>query len=63
MAGEGLTLPGIRRILLLEAEVADLRRQIVELQAATGSTNTHDSSLRRRRNKHHDPPPAPAGQL
>jgi MerR family transcriptional regulator/heat shock protein HspR len=46
MAGEGLTLPGIRRILLLEAEVADLRRQIVELQAATGSTNTHESSPR-----------------
>jgi MerR family transcriptional regulator, heat shock protein HspR len=32
MAGEGLTLAGIRRILELEAEVADLREQIVELE-------------------------------
>lgn len=31
MAGEGMTLAGIRRILVLEAEVADLKRQ---LQAA-----------------------------
>ncbi len=28
MAGEGMTLAGIRRILVLEAEVADLRRQL-----------------------------------
>jgi len=28
LAGEGLTLAGIRRILVLEAEVADLKRQI-----------------------------------
>ncbi|MCU1379767.1 MAG: MerR family transcriptional regulator [Acidimicrobiales bacterium] len=28
MAGEGMTLAGIRRILLLEAEIADLRRQL-----------------------------------
>jgi hypothetical protein len=28
MAGEGMTLVGIRRILSLEAEVADLRRQL-----------------------------------
>ena len=34
MAGEGLTLAGIRRILVLEAEVADLQRQVVELHAA-----------------------------
>jgi len=34
MAGEGLTLAGIRRILFLEAEVADLHRQVAELQAA-----------------------------
>jgi len=34
MAGEGLTLAGIRRILVLEAEVADLHRQVAELQAA-----------------------------
>ena len=28
MAGEGMTLPGIRRILVLEAEVAELKRQL-----------------------------------
>jgi MerR family transcriptional regulator/heat shock protein HspR len=28
MAGEGMTLVGIRRILSLEAEVAELRRQL-----------------------------------
>jgi DNA-binding transcriptional MerR regulator len=28
MAGEGMTLPGIRRILVLEAEVAALRAQL-----------------------------------
>lgn len=33
MAGEGLTLAGIRRILVLEAEVADLRRQLDESRA------------------------------
>lgn len=33
MAGEGLTLAGIRRILVLEAEVADLRRQLDEARA------------------------------
>jgi len=33
MAGEGMTLVGIRRILELEAEVADLRRQLAELHA------------------------------
>jgi DNA-binding transcriptional MerR regulator len=38
MAGEGLTLAGIRRILVLEAEIADLHRQLAELQAAAGST-------------------------
>jgi MerR family transcriptional regulator/heat shock protein HspR len=32
MAGEGMTLAGIRRILALEAEVADLQRQIAHLQ-------------------------------
>jgi MerR family transcriptional regulator, heat shock protein HspR len=32
MAGEGMTLAGIRRIFLLEAELADLKRQ---LEAAT----------------------------
>lgn len=33
MAGEGMTLPGIRRILVLEAEVADLKRQLAAEQA------------------------------
>lgn len=33
MAGEGMTLPGIRRILVLEAEVAALHARIAELQA------------------------------
>ncbi|MBW8825627.1 MAG: MerR family transcriptional regulator [Acidobacteria bacterium] len=28
MAGEGMTLAGIRRILVLEAQVADLQRQL-----------------------------------
>ena len=31
MAGEGMTLAGIRRILALEAEVADLKRQLDDL--------------------------------
>ena len=34
LAGEGLTLAGIRRLLAMEAEVADLRRQIAQLKAA-----------------------------
>jgi len=34
LAAEGLTLAGIRRILLLEAEVADLRRQLREHESA-----------------------------
>ena len=33
MAGEGMTLAGIRRIFMLEAEIADLKRQ---LEAAKG---------------------------
>jgi MerR family transcriptional regulator, heat shock protein HspR len=37
LAGEGLTLAGIRRLLAMEAEVADLRREIAQLKAA----NTH----------------------
>ena len=40
MAGEGMTLAGIRRIFVLEAEIADLKRQ---LEAA------NDGSIRRRR--------------
>ena len=34
MAGQGMTLPGIRRILELEIEVADLRRQLEHERAA-----------------------------
>ena len=33
MAGEGMSLPGIRRILVLEAEVAALKRQLEGLGA------------------------------
>jgi MerR family transcriptional regulator/heat shock protein HspR len=32
MAGDGMTLPGIRRVLELEAEVAELRAQIGRLE-------------------------------
>ncbi len=33
MAGEGMTLPGIKRILVLEAEVAALETQVDKLKA------------------------------
>ena len=33
LAGEGLTLAGIRRMLVLEAEVAQLRREVARLEA------------------------------
>jgi DNA-binding transcriptional MerR regulator len=33
LAGEGMTLAGIRRLLALEAEVADLRREVARLTA------------------------------
>jgi MerR family transcriptional regulator/heat shock protein HspR len=33
MADAGMTLPGIRRILVLEAEVAVLRKQLAERQS------------------------------
>jgi len=33
LAGDGMTLAGIRRILVLEAEVADLKRQLAAEQA------------------------------
>jgi len=36
MAGEGMTLAGIRRILLLEAEVADLKQQLEAERAKPG---------------------------
>jgi DNA-binding transcriptional MerR regulator len=38
MAGEGMTLAGIRRILELELEIADLNRQLDELRARLRST-------------------------
>ena len=34
LAGEGLTLAGIRRLLVLEAEVARLKREVFRLKAA-----------------------------
>ena len=34
LAGEGLTLAGIRRLILLEAEVAQLKTEIARLKAA-----------------------------
>jgi MerR family transcriptional regulator/heat shock protein HspR len=33
LAGEGLTLAGIRRLLALEATVRDLRKQIVDMES------------------------------
>ena len=36
LAGEGLTLAGIRRLLLLEAEVARLKEEVSRLKAAQG---------------------------
>jgi DNA-binding transcriptional MerR regulator len=33
LASDGLTLAGIRRILVLEAEVAELRRRVAEAEA------------------------------
>ena len=33
MAGEGMTLAGIRRIFVLEAEIADLKRQLEAVTA------------------------------
>ena len=47
MAGEGLTLAGIRRILVLEAEVADLQRQLAELRAAELGADASDGEHRR----------------
>ncbi len=37
LAGEGLTLAGIRRLLALEAEVGQLKREVTRLQADQGS--------------------------
>src|SRR3954449_633083 len=35
MAGEGMTLAGIRRIFILEAEIADLKRQLEASEAGS----------------------------
>ena len=43
MAGEGMTLPGIKRILALEAEVKALQAQVSDLKdrlASTGARRT-----------------------
>jgi MerR family transcriptional regulator, heat shock protein HspR len=40
LAGEGLTLEGIRRILVLEAEVADLRRQLQRARKQTAEARS-----------------------
>ncbi|MEY2402683.1 MAG: MerR family transcriptional regulator, heat shock protein HspR [Acidimicrobiaceae bacterium] len=40
MAGEGMTLAGIRRILVLEAEVADLKQQLAAATAKMGTPRT-----------------------
>jgi len=42
LAGEGLTLAGIRRILSLEAEVADLKRQIRDREKSARSNTSKD---------------------
>src|ERR1700733_5390558 len=34
LTGEGMTLAGIRRVLILEAQVLDLQRQIADLQGS-----------------------------
>ena len=39
MAGEGMTLPGIRRILALEAEVADLQAQVKKLEGKLSASS------------------------
>jgi MerR family transcriptional regulator/heat shock protein HspR len=36
LAGEGLTLAGIRRLLALEAEVAQLKQEVTRLRTAQG---------------------------
>jgi DNA-binding transcriptional MerR regulator len=43
LADEGLTLPGIRRILVLEAEVADLKLQISEQRQSAATRSTRRS--------------------
>ena len=36
LAGEGLTLAGIRRLLALEAEVGQLKREVTRLKSGPG---------------------------
>jgi MerR family transcriptional regulator/heat shock protein HspR len=38
LADEGLTLAGIRRLLILEAEVTRLKQEVAELRAAQASS-------------------------
>jgi MerR family transcriptional regulator, heat shock protein HspR len=44
LAGEGLTLAGIRRLLVLEAEVAQLKREVARLEAAQAPTHRRQSA-------------------
>jgi MerR family transcriptional regulator/heat shock protein HspR len=48
MADEGMTLAGIRRILVLEAEVAALREELAKLQGAA-SRHRGEPATRQRR--------------
>ncbi len=41
MAGEGFTLPAIRRVLELQAAVADLQRQLAVEQARNSRRTGH----------------------
>jgi MerR family transcriptional regulator/heat shock protein HspR len=41
MADEGMTLAGIRRILMLELEVTELRRQVAELTERRATSARH----------------------
>jgi MerR family transcriptional regulator/heat shock protein HspR len=40
LAGEGMTLAGIRRLIVLEAEVARLRAEVARLQTAAGGSDS-----------------------
>ena len=44
MAGEGMTLPGIKRILALEAEVASLQAQVALLERELVATSSHGTA-------------------
>ena len=47
MTAEGLTLAGIRRLLLLEAEVADLQRQLARERARNTVAPSPERETRR----------------